>query len=396
MADDFLFDTLMQFFRSPMWAYPINNFIDQYSIAFDDSKENKVEHTQIHQSFQSLMDDLLTGQLSELGVSGEDFMKACESGSNKELHNLVTEYILAMDDFATFKKMMQKRNIELELEALHLLRSGGVEALVGSEDPDAAAADELQMLQAAITASIADLDLLSKQKEMETVQLEHALAMSLALEEERVRVEKERFAQQKASETEKKKAEELHTKNVAEIKTDYETQKKAQETNYAAAEASPELTKKAVEASLQETKQKVKREKEKKSPAPDTSSTLSTNLLGPLKKSGGAAFAQKPLLAGATGGVKIPDAPPKPTSGSKEDDELKKREEFLKSQRDKLVETKKKHRDQEIKEFSESQGKPATPSKPQLDDQHLQMRLALARRCKEDLLNEAKLASARK
>ena len=45
---DWLYDYLLQFLKSPGWRIPILNFIDKYCYQFEDSNENKLVYTEIH------------------------------------------------------------------------------------------------------------------------------------------------------------------------------------------------------------------------------------------------------------------------------------------------------------------------------------------------------------
>lgn len=51
------------------------------------------------QRFKTLVEDLLEGMLASLGVELEFFVDACTTGSNPKLTNIMSEYILALDDF---------------------------------------------------------------------------------------------------------------------------------------------------------------------------------------------------------------------------------------------------------------------------------------------------------
>jgi The ARF-like 2 binding protein BART len=52
------------------------------------------------------------------------FFDACEKGRNgRDINRTVFERMLAMDDFQTFKKIMVKRNMELQLEAIRALKA---------------------------------------------------------------------------------------------------------------------------------------------------------------------------------------------------------------------------------------------------------------------------------
>lgn len=61
---------------------------------------------------------LCAGLALQLGIEAEKFVAICDEAVSKNLSELIQSQILAMDDFLTFKKMMVKANMELEMEAL--------------------------------------------------------------------------------------------------------------------------------------------------------------------------------------------------------------------------------------------------------------------------------------
>jgi hypothetical protein len=62
--------------------------------------------------------------LKDLDVSNEVFYEALEKGRNaRDVNRAVFEKLLALDDFLTFKKIMVKRNVELQLESIQCYRS---------------------------------------------------------------------------------------------------------------------------------------------------------------------------------------------------------------------------------------------------------------------------------
>ena len=77
----------------------------------------------IYTAFRDMVDSLLEMHLEELGVTGEQFAAVCEAAAQQQVGMEVLEQILAVDDFVSFKKMMVKRNMELELEAMKALQS---------------------------------------------------------------------------------------------------------------------------------------------------------------------------------------------------------------------------------------------------------------------------------
>eukprot|EP00818_Percolomonas_sp_WS_P001992 CAMPEP_0117443072 /NCGR_PEP_ID=MMETSP0759-20121206/4497_1 /TAXON_ID=63605 /ORGANISM="Percolomonas cosmopolitus, Strain WS" /LENGTH=510 /DNA_ID=CAMNT_0005235017 /DNA_START=246 /DNA_END=1778 /DNA_ORIENTATION=+ len=173
-----LFDSIIGFLKSPMWVNPIQSFIDEYCVIFDTEDENKFSFSQLHEEFRELIDSLLHEHLADLGVSEEQFVQCVENGNNPELKKVVSEYLLAMDDFVTFKQMMEKRNIQLEYQALQALkrqREAESEALSNMSEED--------LVKMAIAKSIKEQEMRDRQREIEEAELKQAIAMSLACHE---------------------------------------------------------------------------------------------------------------------------------------------------------------------------------------------------------------------
>lgn len=119
---DWLYEYLKKFLQSPGWRNPILEFIDLHCGQFDDLDENKFFYTELHtviviQKFKDLIDDLLHGVCLTLGVSSEQFIKACDKGRKHPKDRRFFQQIFACDNFSSFKKLMLSRNKELEQES---------------------------------------------------------------------------------------------------------------------------------------------------------------------------------------------------------------------------------------------------------------------------------------
>jgi hypothetical protein len=223
-----LFDYVVTFLRSPPWTVPLNEFIDEHCIVFDGDDDNKLEYSTIHDKFCELIDSLLGSNLQAIGVTEEQFVDACQQGANQEVNKLVFGQILAVDDFLTFKKMMVKRNVELNIEAMEMLASptfsqdNELERAAGpvglkKNRPTTKEEEKLQLEIAlklsqnlgsdaaqssggAIKGGVSDDEMLAALKasvveagkqhatyDREQAELEHAIAMSLALESDRLK-----------------------------------------------------------------------------------------------------------------------------------------------------------------------------------------------------------------
>tara|TARA_B110000977_G_scaffold186261_1_gene251984 strand:- start:190 stop:708 length:519 start_codon:yes stop_codon:yes gene_type:complete len=103
---NWIFDFVMDIFKAPTWEVPIMSFIDENCIVFDGELENKFAYSELHASFRDLAESLLESHLSEVSVTPEMFVKACEIGRNqRDVNKIVWNQISAIDDFVTFKKV---------------------------------------------------------------------------------------------------------------------------------------------------------------------------------------------------------------------------------------------------------------------------------------------------
>jgi hypothetical protein len=78
----------------------------------------------IHREFKEHIEALLSSNLGELGITPEFFFEACSAGRNsRDINRVVYDRMIAMDDFLTFKKIMVKRNMELQLETIRSMKA---------------------------------------------------------------------------------------------------------------------------------------------------------------------------------------------------------------------------------------------------------------------------------
>ena len=138
-------------------------------------------------------------------------MKALEKGIQHHEHKKIFEQVMLVENFMVFKKLMIKRNKELELEALQSL-------------------ERQQNQKAMEESSNVDLEREKRRIELEknNADIDHAITMSLAADAERKRImDKEEEELQQAIELSKKEAEDLEKKRAQEEeKKQLELQKK--------------------------------------------------------------------------------------------------------------------------------------------------------------------------
>ncbi|GMI10635.1 hypothetical protein TrLO_g13805 [Triparma laevis f. longispina] len=225
-GDEWIFESVAQILKSPAWEAEVYGFIDEHCVIFDNDDENKFAYTDLHKEFKGIVERHLNSKLAEFGIGEETFYEACESNRFKnDINKNVYMQMVAMDDFLTFKKLMVRRNMELELEAVKALQSASVPLSAPKSDDDAEAqfqaalkasedmspaeraalmqgageskdggegngkgeSEMEEQLKAAIQANMTEMELFHKQEEFEQLQLEQAIAASLAMHEDELR-----------------------------------------------------------------------------------------------------------------------------------------------------------------------------------------------------------------
>lgn len=401
---DWVFESVLQFLKSPLWTTPVHGFIEQHCGEFTGEDENKIEHTVVHKEFCRIVDELLSGYLADLGVPPEDFIEACKAGTCRELSDMVTEYILSMDDFRTFRAMMERKSHEVELEAMYEYAkvTEAAAAMDDSEMDD----EERFLLEMAIKASLTPADVQQKQAEVEDAELLEALAMSMALEQERLLKQQleEESADRKQAELEDEARDAMDRLNNEFLQRRMENVER-----HASAPQQQAATPVATSAGAG---------------SPERPGVMSRVLapVGERRAAAGPAFgAPKVPLPGipsgglqpafselqrsveqppAAGGQAPSAAPAKPQHGPSEE-EMKQRAAYLKEQRERLLKAKAEQRQQELAKFQQEQGgAQATPGKDAKDTGASTappdaVRAALVQRFKEDVLQETRRAAAR-
>ncbi|XP_076818740.1 uncharacterized protein LOC143464695 isoform X1 [Clavelina lepadiformis] len=119
-----ILEGIVGYLQSPTWTVPVMNFIDDNCGCFDNEEENKFEYTNIHINYKNLVEGLLKQYAYELNISEKLFADACEKqkGNVKRIQGMY-EYIWAAHDFLLFKRLMAKHNLELEMQAISFIQA---------------------------------------------------------------------------------------------------------------------------------------------------------------------------------------------------------------------------------------------------------------------------------
>ncbi|XP_013774493.2 cilia- and flagella-associated protein 36-like, partial [Limulus polyphemus] len=127
MADEqlkWIFDSLIEFLKGPIWNIPIQTFLEHKSAVFEPGTENEDEYKKIHEEYKNLVDFMLGSHMEDLGISPEKFEQACGKADgtiHSQFQQSLFEQVWAADDYEIFKRMMMQKNIELQLQALEIL-----------------------------------------------------------------------------------------------------------------------------------------------------------------------------------------------------------------------------------------------------------------------------------
>ncbi|KAM9847902.1 cilia- and flagella-associated protein 36 isoform 1-T1 [Aulostomus maculatus] len=126
MAEDdseWVVESIVGYLASPEWVIPVTDFMENRCTVFDDEDENKLSYTEIHQQYKKLVERLLENYMQEVGINEQQFLEACSSpfAKSKSLQS-VFQPVLATDDFQIFRSLMVQKNMELQLQALRVIK----------------------------------------------------------------------------------------------------------------------------------------------------------------------------------------------------------------------------------------------------------------------------------
>ncbi|XP_078128507.1 cilia- and flagella-associated protein 36 isoform X2 [Sander vitreus] len=166
MAEDdseWVVESIVGYLGSPEWVIPVTDFIENKCTVFDDEDENKLSYTEIHQQYKNLVEKLLENYMQDVGINEQQFLDACTSpfAKSKTLQS-VFQPVLATDDFQIFRSLMVQKNMELQLQALRVIkeRNGALpECLTAGADVMTELQDqEMKILQEVLRKSKEEYD----------------------------------------------------------------------------------------------------------------------------------------------------------------------------------------------------------------------------------------------
>ena len=186
---NWIYDTVLQVIKSPEFRNPLKDFIDDNCGSFIGLDENTFEQGELHKEFISLADNLLETMTQELDITEEMFCMAAKRGLEDDKENRkYFEQLIAFNNYTYFKNLMTKRNLHLEKLAYEaMMKDKQKEIPPENKDND----EEMKKLieeqnlaekgelEAAIKMSLAVEEEAKKLRELEDAELEKAIKLSL-------------------------------------------------------------------------------------------------------------------------------------------------------------------------------------------------------------------------
>ncbi|KAK3747134.1 hypothetical protein QZH41_015122 [Actinostola sp. cb2023] len=409
---EFVFDAVIGFLTSPIWNTPVPTFIEQNCLVFDPDEDHQEAYKEIHEKYKQMVETLLSSFLKDIGITAEQFTAACQArGGNAQFNEIrknVFEQVWSAEDFEVFRRMMIKKNIELQLQALQLIQQGGhqvsgstIPPLVQQEtdEEDAIMKEVLRLskeeyekrtndqkkeddnLKKTLTQSFEEHESQSITKALEEAENAFELRLKLLAQREQGKLEN---ALKACTVTQSQPALEAdHTEHEVLLKD---------------SKTLPEMPSTSLSSSAISDKPKPQKVKAKQTDLPPLTGVPKTSI---------PADAAANWLSNAKAEVPTSAAVSKEQEAKISEDEMKRRTEYLKLQRDKLLQMKKQQREKNLVKFTEDQPKtrpmsaraarratagehsglaPSAASPP--DDKKLAMRRALADVLKREVIDK--------
>ena len=160
---DKIYEYVVKKVSSPEFRNPIKNFIDENCGIFLDVDENTFEQGGLFNEFTMLVDNLLDKLCKDSKISEEMFLLSAKKGLEDEKNKKYFEQLIAFNNYNYFKSMMTKRNYQILLLAEKELEKN----------------EKMKKLNESQKA----------QKKIIDKEMQQAIKMSLALEDEKRRIQ---------------------------------------------------------------------------------------------------------------------------------------------------------------------------------------------------------------
>ncbi|XP_046997863.1 cilia- and flagella-associated protein 36 [Schistocerca americana] len=186
-----VFDSLVGFLQGPIWNAPVLTFIEQKCAIFDTGDtEHEEEYRKVHDEYKDLVDVMLQSHMEDIGITPEQFEEACGQRNigKVNFHESLFEQVWAANDYEIFKRMMIQKNLELQLQALEMIQQkyGITPQSYLPDDETKLPAEEAQIMEEVLKKTVEEYKTASAIADEGTRELEQSL-----ISEERQRLEAE-------------------------------------------------------------------------------------------------------------------------------------------------------------------------------------------------------------
>ncbi|XP_062584327.1 cilia- and flagella-associated protein 36-like [Saccostrea cucullata] len=123
--DDWVYDELLCFLGNPFFQVPVLTFMESKCLIFDPSIEDSEEYKKVHQEYKAIIQKLLDAFIKDTGISHDQVIKAVQDMNRrkeiKEMFQSLFEQFFAAEDYTIFVRLMVQKNIELQQQALAMI-----------------------------------------------------------------------------------------------------------------------------------------------------------------------------------------------------------------------------------------------------------------------------------
>ncbi|XP_067942122.1 cilia- and flagella-associated protein 36-like [Watersipora subatra] len=154
---EWIYDELLSYVGSPLFQAPVLTFMEANCLIFDPALEDCKEYRELHGAYCALVTTLLNAFRQDTDLTHEQVIKAMTEMSRRselrEVFSGLFELILATESFRLFSRLMTQKNLELQQQALMLIMKqyGHVPEILQSTKPSES--QEAQAKQAQPQAS---------------------------------------------------------------------------------------------------------------------------------------------------------------------------------------------------------------------------------------------------
>ncbi|GAB1601504.1 cilia- and flagella-associated protein 36-like [Argonauta hians] len=167
--NEWIYDELLEFLGNPLFQIPVVTFLEAHCLVFGSTAEDNPEYRKIYTEYQQLIASLLEGFRSDSGLSHSEIMSVLSRLHSKEdirvIFQGLLEQVLASENYEIFIQLMVKKNLELQQQAIFLIfqsieRIPDALLSIEQDEENSLSKDEIPIMEAVINETKKNNDLL--------------------------------------------------------------------------------------------------------------------------------------------------------------------------------------------------------------------------------------------